>query len=142
MNFSAKTEKIKQDFRVQSTKLLQKVFWIQGSWKNTQSPDNRFYRQITTSSKAKCPKSPYYIGRGQLGYLALAIDPTTYNSIPISTNFTRLTDPDTFTPTNLIWVRADPLMAVEIATQKIMFNETKYRYNECQGVKVSLLNQI
>ena len=33
-------------------------------------------------------------------------------------------------------------MAANIATQKIVFDETKRRYNECQGVEVALRNQI
>jgi len=41
-----------------------------------------------------------------------------------------------------IRVRADPLTAAEIATQKVMFNETKRWYNKCQSVEVALRNQI
>ena len=41
-----------------------------------------------------------------------------------------------------IGVRADPLTAADIATQKIMFDETKHWYNECQDVEAALRNQI
>ena len=39
-------------------------------------------------------------------------------------------------------MRADPLTAAEIATQKVMFNEIKRWYNKCQSVEVALRNQI
>ena len=70
------------------------------------------------------------------------IDAATYNSIPGSEHFNQPTDPGIFSPTQPIGLRADPLTAADIATQNIMFNTTKRRYNECQGVEVALLNQI
>ena len=89
-------------------------------------------------------KNPYYIrgGGGQLGYLALTIDSTTYNTIAGASNFNCPADSGSFTPSDPILVRADPLVAAKLATQKIMFDVTRHRYNECQSVEVTLRNQI
>lgn len=84
------------------------------------------------------------LGGGQLGYLALVISPTDYNSIPNSAVFRRPTDPGTFNPLPLgpILRGAVPLSAADIATQKIAFDEELRRYNECQAVETALRNQI
>ena len=81
-------------------------------------------------------------GGGQLGYLALVIDTASYNAIPGATAFTRPTDPGTFVVTQPLGVRAVPLTPTDIATQKIVFDESMRQYNECQAVEVALRNQI
>ena len=65
------------------------------------------------------------LGGGQLGYLALVIDNTSYNAIPGATRFVRPVDPGIFTPTAPLGVRAVPLTPADIATQKIAYDEEK-----------------
>ena len=87
------------------------------------------------------------LGGGQLGFLALVISPTAYNAIPNSAFFSRPVDPGTFTPVGVApqLTRAAALAqltATDIATQKIVHDEKRRQYNECQAVEASLRNQI
>lgn len=82
------------------------------------------------------------LGGGQMGYLALVIDAASYNAIPGAVPFVRPLDPGLFTPIVPVGVRAVPLTAADIATQKITFDEEKRRYNECQAIEVALRNQV
>ena len=87
------------------------------------------------------------LGGGQLGFLALVISPTAYNAIPNSAFFSRPVDPGTFTPVGVApqLTRAAALAqltATDIATQKIVHDEMRRQYNECQAVEAALRNQI
>ena len=98
--------------------------------------------KLLRQTKRNAQRVPTVLGGGQFGYLALVINTHSYNSIPGSACFIRPLDPGTFTPTHPIGIRAAPLTAADIATQKINFDERKRQYNECQGVEMALRNQV
>ena len=85
---------------------------------------------------------PTTLGGGQTGYLFLYIKPATFRTIPGTTAVIRPTDPGVFTPTSPNGVRAPPLTAAEIATQKLAHDELKRHYNEAQAVETALRKQI
>ena len=72
-----------------------------------------------------------------------------YNCIPGTTRFIRPADPGTFSPIQNPGGPATragagplPLMAADIATQKLMHDEIKRQFNKCQAVEAALQKQI
>ena len=92
--------------------------------------------------KRNAQRVPTTLGGGQLGYLALVLDPTSYNAIPTATAFIRPTDPGNFTPVVAPGVRAPALTPGEITLQKIAHDERTKLFNEVQAVERTLRNQI
>ena len=74
----------------------------------------KLFKQV----KGNALKVPTTLGGGQLGYLALVLDPTEYITIPGAGRFLRPTDPGTFTPQ--LGIAAPTLTAAEITTQKLL----------------------
>ena len=103
------------------------------------------FRQL----KRNAQSVPTTLGGGQLGYLALILPPTTYNSIPNSAPFVRPTDPGLFSLSAPAGVATRTgagavvtLTAADITTQKIAHDERKRQYNETQAVENALRNQL
>ena len=103
--------------------------------------------------KRNAQRVPTTLGGGQLGYLALTVTPTVYNSIPNATNFIRPSDPGIFslTPNPVPTTRgsraagpavAPPLSPSDIALQKALHDKNKRLYNETQAVEMVLRNQL
>ena len=103
------------------------------------------FRQL----KRNAQSVPTTLGGGQLGYLALILPTTTYNSIPNSAPFVRPTDPGIFTLSAPAGVATHAgagailtLTAADIATQKIKHDEKKRQYNEMQAIESALRTQL
>ena len=79
---------------------------------------------------------------GLLGYLALVIPLVIYDTIPGFAQFTQPADPGMFFPVAPVGIRATSIMPDNLATQKVMLDEAKRTFNECQAVEVAFRNQI
>ena len=107
----------------------------------------QLFCQVKQNAQCVC----IMLSGGQLGYFALVISPTVYNSIPNSTSFIRLVDPGPFiiqSPPTHTATRANtnpvaPLLTgADIHTQKATYDNSLRLYNECQAVDLALRNQI
>ena len=99
--------------------------------------------------KQKAQKVPTTLGGGQLGYLALILPVSSYNTILRAAPFVRPTDPCIFAPTanagivTRVGARAAvPLTVAGIATQNITHDETKQLYNKTHAVESTLRIQL
>ena len=103
--------------------------------------------------KRNAQKVPTTLGGGQLGYLALILSVADYRSIPGSAPFNRPADPGVFTPVPhpvppgpILRGQgapvAPPLTPGDITTQRIVHDENRRLYNECQAVETVLRNQL
>ena len=95
--------------------------------------------KLLRQTKRNARRVPTTLGGGQLGYLALVIDPVSYLTIPNAAAFQRPVDPGNFTPVLTPGVRAPALTPGEIALQKITHDERKRLYNEVQAVEVAFV---
>ena len=91
------------------------------------------------------------LGGGQLGYLALVLPTTSYNTIPNARAFVRPSDPGPFivtlpsrtsTRTVAQSTAAPTISAADITQQKSAWDEQVRLYNECQSVEQVLRQQL
>ena len=98
-------------------------------------PDIDSLLRIFCQLKRNAQRVPASLGGGQLGYLALILSTTLYNTITGSQPFIQPTIRGRFTPSG------PRLSAAELSLGKSEHDKSVRTFNECQAVEQALRNQ-